>query len=178
MTNHGTMTSSATLTSGATSGTPATSDGPTARRLILYASAAVGLWVLASFGGTMLDPARAQLWTGSLMWSLLASLLISPALLVASPLTSDALGRSAKTGVRPVEPPSVAPSKPAPSEATASEATPFVGKGARLWPEPAELRERADLRRKAAAFEQAAFEEAERDGSLDRTETDRTPVAA
>jgi hypothetical protein len=140
----------------------------------------------------MLDPAHASLWTGSLMWSLLASLLISPALLVASPL--GAFGRSARAGgqgaeagaragARPAEVPSVALSEAtAPeatsSEATASEATPFVGKGARLWPEPAELREKAALRRKAAAFEQAALKEAaDQDGSL-HPETHRTPVAA
>jgi hypothetical protein len=55
---------------------------PYARRLIFVLSTALGGWVLASFAGAMLDPTRSAFWTSSLMWSLLTSLLLSPALLV------------------------------------------------------------------------------------------------
>ena len=189
MADHGTMTASTTLTStdvpsaGTTSAGTAPDRAP-ARRLILLVSAAVGLWVLASFAGTMFDPARAQLWTRSLMWSLLASLLISPALLVASPVAEPGARTDAGRESAPLmDAAETAPSEATLSEATPSEATPFVGKGARLWPEPAELREKADLRRKAAAFEQAAFEQAAEQTAFEqaapeRAETDRTPVTA
>lgn len=53
-----------------------------ARRLIFALSTALAVWVLASFTGTMLDPAHPAFWTSSLMWSLLTSLLLSPTLLV------------------------------------------------------------------------------------------------
>lgn len=61
-----------------------------ARRLIFALSTALGVWVLASFAGTMLDPAHSALWTSSLMWSLLTSLLLSPALLVVAHYVSQA----------------------------------------------------------------------------------------
>ena len=54
-----------------------------ARSLVASLSYGIGFWVLASFAGTMLDPARAEPWTTSLMWALLAAALIAPALLVA-----------------------------------------------------------------------------------------------
>lgn len=41
----------------------------------------VGIWVLGSFLGTMLDPARANLWTKSLMWALLSSVVLAPVFL-------------------------------------------------------------------------------------------------
>jgi len=53
------------------------------RALIVSLSFGIGFWVLASFTGTMLDPAHAEPWTTSLMGSLLASALIAPALLMA-----------------------------------------------------------------------------------------------
>ncbi|MFB6248292.1 MAG: hypothetical protein ABEL97_06960 [Salinibacter sp.] len=53
-----------------------------ARRLIFALSATLAVWVLASFVGGMLDPTRSAFWGASLLWSLLTSLLLSPALLV------------------------------------------------------------------------------------------------
>ncbi len=199
MTDHGTpidsglSTPSTSVASGApASGGTSTSGSAQTRRRILLACAAVGLWVLVSFAGTMLDPARAPLWTRSLMWSLLASLLVSPALLVAGPAsrlgaaggadaneadTSTASASTAEAGAVNSE---GSISEGPTSEEAASEATPFVGKGAQLWPEPGDLRERADLRRKAAAFEQAAFQwaEEEQERSFGRAETDRLTAAA
>lgn len=40
----------------------------------------MGVWVMGSFGGVMLNLSNAGFWTTSLMWSLLASLLVMPAL--------------------------------------------------------------------------------------------------
>ena len=48
------------------------------KRTLLYLTFAVGAWVLVSFGGAMLDPARAGFWTQSLMASLIASLVMAP----------------------------------------------------------------------------------------------------
>lgn len=38
----------------------------------------VGIWVLGSFLGVMFDPVRANLWTKSLMWAMLASVILAP----------------------------------------------------------------------------------------------------
>jgi hypothetical protein len=61
-----------------------------ARRLIFALSTALGVWVLVSFAGTMVGPAHSAFWTSSLMWSLLTSLLLSPALLVVAHYVSQA----------------------------------------------------------------------------------------
>jgi hypothetical protein len=53
------------------------------RRLILILSALMGLWVIASFVGVMLNLPNIEFWTSSLMWSLLASVLVMPALVIA-----------------------------------------------------------------------------------------------
>jgi hypothetical protein len=47
----------------------------------------VGVWLLGSFLGTMLDPARAELWTTSLMWAMLSCVVLAPIFLFFS--TSD-----------------------------------------------------------------------------------------
>ena len=52
------------------------------RQFLLILGSVVGTWILGSFAGAMLNPANAAFWSGSLMWSLLAGLLIAPALLV------------------------------------------------------------------------------------------------
>lgn len=52
------------------------------KRILNYASIAVGLWVLGSFAGTMIDKGNSELWTQSLMVSLIASLLVLPAALI------------------------------------------------------------------------------------------------
>jgi len=64
-----------------------------ARRLIGFISAAVGLWMLISFAAVMLGAPHAAFWTSSLMWALLASMLLFPALLMAW-LGSDTIPES------------------------------------------------------------------------------------
>lgn len=70
------------------------------RRLVVALGSGVGFWVLATFAGAMLDPARAEPWITSLMWSLLVSTLVAPALLTAyhhdlrEPGRREARGRS------------------------------------------------------------------------------------
>ena len=49
-------------------------------KLIPVLGILMGLWVMGSFGGVMLNLSNAEFWTSSLMWSLLASLLVMPAL--------------------------------------------------------------------------------------------------
>jgi len=97
-----------------------------ARRLIQYLASAVGLWLLVSFAGAMVDSANAAFWSNSLMWALLSCLVLAPALL----MVNDIFSRS--------------PSDSAPDSAAASpnaEAqTPFVEDESdevrTLWPEP------------------------------------------
>lgn len=50
------------------------------RRAILYLSSVIGVWVAVSFGGAMVDSGNAAFWSSSLMWSLLAFLVVMPAL--------------------------------------------------------------------------------------------------
>jgi hypothetical protein len=52
------------------------------RKLIPLLGILMGLWVIGSFGGVMLNLSNAEFWTTSLMWSLLASLLVMPALVM------------------------------------------------------------------------------------------------
>ena len=52
------------------------------RKLIPILAGLLGLWVLGSFVGVMLNLSNAGFWTTSLMWSLLASLLVMPALVM------------------------------------------------------------------------------------------------
>jgi len=73
------------------------------KRILTSLSIVVGAWVLISFGGAMFDPGNANLWTQSLMASLLTSLVVAPALFVLrqrngqAPATkTDATPRQAK----------------------------------------------------------------------------------
>jgi membrane protein implicated in regulation of membrane protease activity len=50
------------------------------RKIISGTFYVIGTWVIASFIGVMFNTANAGLWTTSLMWSLLASLVILPGL--------------------------------------------------------------------------------------------------
>lgn len=51
---------------------------PLMRRLLSILTPLVAIWALASFVGTMLDPARAGFWTQSLMWSLISCMVVAP----------------------------------------------------------------------------------------------------
>jgi NADH:ubiquinone oxidoreductase subunit 6 (subunit J) len=48
------------------------------KRLFQALAIFVAIWVLGSFVGVMLDPARANIWTQSLMWAMLASVILAP----------------------------------------------------------------------------------------------------
>ena len=48
------------------------------KRLFQTLAIFVAVWVLGSFVGVMLDAPRADLWTQSLMWALLASIILAP----------------------------------------------------------------------------------------------------
>jgi len=48
------------------------------KRFLTTLATALGLWILASFTGVLVDGARPEFWTTSLMWSLLAGIVIAP----------------------------------------------------------------------------------------------------
>jgi len=48
------------------------------KRFLTTLATALGLWILASFTGVLVDGARPEFWTTSLMWSLLAGVVIAP----------------------------------------------------------------------------------------------------
>jgi hypothetical protein len=48
------------------------------KRFLTTLASVLGLWILASFAGVVADGARPEFWTTSLMWSLLAGLVIAP----------------------------------------------------------------------------------------------------
>jgi len=97
-----------------------------ARRLIQYLASAVGLWLLVSFAGAMVDSANAALWSNSLMWALLSCLVLAPALL----MVNDIFKRSRSHREQ----------EPASSSADAEAQKPFVETESdemrTLWPEP------------------------------------------
>ena len=60
------------------------------KRLFQALTVFVGIWVLGSFLGVMFDPARANIWTQSLMWAMLASVILAPVFIFYSTASSDA----------------------------------------------------------------------------------------
>lgn len=78
------------------------------RKLIPVLGILMGIWVIGSFGGVMLNLSDAEFWTTSLMWSLLASLLVMPALVVVYHVSSQ----PEKPTVEPTQ--TVNPAKQAP----------------------------------------------------------------
>jgi hypothetical protein len=112
------------------------------KRFLLYLTFGVGAWVLASFGGAMLDPARAEFWTQSLMASLIASLVLAPFVFF--------LRRRQQPASTPRKEVDTASSETSPSPAAASfeEEEPFVSEEAdrmdTLWPEAEESTEQRE----------------------------------
>jgi flagellar biosynthesis/type III secretory pathway M-ring protein FliF/YscJ len=96
------------------------------RRLILYLASVIGVWLLVSFGGAMVDSANAAFWSSSLMWALLSFLVIMPALVMVNHASNQSTRRAT-------------PSKPQSTPAQ-SEQKPFVEDESdqvrTLWPEP------------------------------------------
>jgi hypothetical protein len=121
------------------------------RRLIQYLASAVGLWLLVSFAGAMVDSANAALWSNSLMWALLSCLVIAPALL----MVNDIFTRS--------DPDRDAAPSASSTDADAAQ-KPFVEEESdemkTLWPEPGTAQESAD-----EWPPQEAYEEQERVGA-------------
>jgi hypothetical protein len=74
------------------------------RRIILALSSFIGVWVLVSFGGAMFDGANVAFWTSSLMWSLLSSLIVMPALVMVSLASDEASKKSARQAPSKQEP--------------------------------------------------------------------------
>ena len=93
------------------------------RRLILGLSGVIGVWVLVSFGGAMFDSANAAFWSSSLMWSLLSSLIVMPALVMVNHASSQSSKKAARRQAEAAE-----------------EEEPFIqeesGEAHTLWPEP------------------------------------------
>jgi hypothetical protein len=95
------------------------------RRLVFYIASTIGVWLLVSFAGAMVDSANATFWSTSLMWALLSSLIVAPVLLMVHNAASGSQG-----------PPS-SRSEPSADE----DQTSFVEEEEReemrtLWPEP------------------------------------------
>lgn len=106
----------------------------TIRRVILGTGVLIGVWVALSFIGVMFDTANVDLWTRSLMWALLASLVIMPGLVVAHHANERAIRKKA--------------AQQAPPAPALDEQPSFVDEGDRddlLWPEE-EAEEPADRR--------------------------------
>lgn len=51
------------------------------KRLFKSLAWLTGIWLLCSFLGVMFNPSRAAMWTQSLMWGLLVSVILAPSLL-------------------------------------------------------------------------------------------------
>lgn len=106
------------------------------KRFAWISSTAIALWVLVSFTGTMFDPANAELWTQSLMVSLLVSLTAVPALLLFG--TQSGSKRSARQS-------SASTRAARQAESTTEAAEPFVRDATRpqqtLWPQTREREE-------------------------------------
>lgn len=83
------------------------------RHIIWSLSVLMGVWVIVSFAGVMFNTGNAEIWTTSLMWALLASLVVMPGLVIAHHMRQNA-ERKAR------------PSHSADSEEAASEQPAFV----------------------------------------------------
>jgi hypothetical protein len=95
----------------------------TVRRIIIGAFYLMGTWTMVSFAGVMFNPGNAEIWTMSLMWSLLASLLVMPGLVLAHHASHSRSRKQNASASEPSEQPSFQP--------------PFVEKEqeeAPLWP--------------------------------------------
>jgi hypothetical protein len=94
------------------------------RRLILALSAFIGVWVLVSFAGAMFDSANAALWSNSLMWALLSSLIVMPALVMVNHASTQSTKQTAAQ----------------PQASADEEQEPFIqdesDEAHTLWPEP------------------------------------------
>ena len=102
----------------------------TVRRLITVFSCLICVWVFVSVGGAFFDQANAEFWSASLMWSLLSSLLVAPALVFAFTGPSPSRRRA------PPSPPGEPLSEPEQEESPLFENTEGVYPVARETDEP------------------------------------------
>jgi len=65
------------------------------KRLFQTLAIFIAIWVLGSFLGVMFDTARANLWTQSLMWGMLASVILAPVFIFVGTSPSDSADQSA-----------------------------------------------------------------------------------
>jgi glucose dehydrogenase len=72
----------------------------TIRRLIKGLTILMTVWVMLSFVGVMFNPANAGVWTTSLMWSLIASVVVMPGLVVAHHANERAARKRAAESAR------------------------------------------------------------------------------
>jgi len=70
------------------------------KRLFQALAAIVTLWVLGSFVGVMFDTANQNLWTRSLMWSMLASIILAPVFIFVGTAPSGSSSQSASNPSR------------------------------------------------------------------------------
>lgn len=74
------------------------------KRLFQTLAAFVALWVMGSFLGVMFDGARQGLWTQSLMWSMLASVILAPVFLFIGTSPSNSNTESSANPARADQP--------------------------------------------------------------------------
>lgn len=109
------------------------------RRLILYLSSFIGVWVLVSFAGAMVDSANAAFWSDSLMWSLLSALIVMPALVLINDAATQSASRHATSNAN-------AGASQGQDQRASNEQEPFVQRDSdearTLWPEPQQTPEK------------------------------------
>lgn len=102
------------------------------RKIILGLSVFMGIWVAGSFVGVMINVGNAEFWTASLMWSLLASVMIMPGLVIAHHARTQAKRRAMRREMQVVQDQMVQDSVSTPDEQST-----FVTeqhRGQALWP--------------------------------------------
>ena len=70
------------------------------RQIIIGLSVLIGFWVGASFIGVMFEVGNAEFWTVSLMWALLASVVVMPGLVIAHHASKQAQTRAEREEAR------------------------------------------------------------------------------
>ena len=73
------------------------------KRLFRSLAVFVGIWLLCSFLGVMFDPARANLWTKSLMWALLSCVILAPVFLFVGTSSGSSSSTPPSDAERPFE---------------------------------------------------------------------------
>jgi hypothetical protein len=97
------------------------------RQLIIGLSAFIAIWTGVSFIAVMFDAGNIDFWTTSLVWALLASVVVMPGLVIAHHATQQAKARADREQARQ----------------SIGQPTPFVGEADQedaLWPSDAETK--------------------------------------